>query len=87
MATFIAICITMNASIAELKAHSPKIIKAVEGGEACTVTRRNEPVARIIRCEQLPENRTRAGFDTSVRLMGDVTTPALDASEWGNLSF
>lgn len=82
------IYIPMNtASIAELKAHSPRIIRSVEAGEPYLVTRRNKPVARILPCIESPVNRTRVGFDKKVRIVGNLTEPALDSEEWGNLSF
>lgn len=82
------ILIAMNTtSIAELKAHSPRIIRSVEGGEAYLVTRRNKPVARILPCREAPLNRTQVGFDRGVRILGSLTEPALDSSEWGDLSY
>lgn len=74
-------------SIADLKTHSPRIIRAVEAGEPCLVTRRNKPVAQILPCRDCPENRTKLGFDAKVRVIGSLTEPALNASEWGDLSF
>jgi prevent-host-death family protein len=71
-------------SIAELKAQAPKIIRAVEEGEACLITRRNRPVARLTACGA-KKNRTRIGFDASVKVRGDITSPALGADEWGGL--
>lgn len=76
-----------SASIAELKAHSPRIIRSVEAGEPWLVTRRNKPVARILACQEAVANRTQVGFDARVRVFGSLTEPALDASEWGELSF
>lgn len=74
-------------SIADLKTHSPRIIRSVEAGEPCIVTRRNKPVAQILPCRDSPVNRTRLGFDGKVRVLGPLTEPALDVSEWGDLSF
>lgn len=82
------ILMAMNtASIADLKTHSPRIIRSVEAGEPCLVTRRNKAVAQILPCRDSPVNRTRLGFDPGVRILGSLTEPALDASEWGDLSF
>lgn len=82
------ILMTMDTtSIAELKAHSPRIIRSVEAGKPCLVTRRNKPVAQILPCREYPENRTKLGFDAKVRVIGSLTEPALNASEWGDLSF
>ena len=82
------ILIAMNtASIAELKTHSPRIIRSVEAGEPYLVTRRNKPVAQILPCREAPLNRTQVGFDVKVRILGSLTAPALDSGEWGNLSF
>lgn len=83
-----AILIAMHsASIAELKAHSPKIIRLVEAGQPYVVTRRNKPVARILPCGPSKENGTRVGFDSKVRIFGSLTEPVLDSREWGDLSF
>ena len=84
MTTYMAMKTT---SIAELKTHSPRIIRSVEAGESCVVTRRNKPVARILPCQESPKNRTKLGFDVKVRVMGSLTEPAMDAGEWGDLSF
>lgn len=77
----------IKASIAELKNHSPRIIRSVEAGEPYLVTRRNKPVARILPCCESPVNRTQIGFDAKVRILGSLTEPALDLDEWGDLSF
>lgn len=76
-----------STSIADLKTHSPRIIRAVEAGESCLVTRRNKPVAQILPCQDSPVNRTHLGFDTGVHILGSLTEPALDSGEWGDLSF
>jgi len=73
-------------SIADLKTHSPRIIRSVEAGVPYLVTRRNKPVAQILPCRESPLNRTQVGFDSKVRIMGSLTEPALDSSEWGDLS-
>lgn len=79
---------TMNmASIADLKTHSPRIIRSVESGDVYVVTRRNKPVARILPCREAPLNRTQVGFDSRVRILGSLTEPALDSSDWGDLSY
>jgi len=84
----ITIVIAMNtASIAELKAHSPRIIRSVEAGEPCLVTRRNKPVAQLLPCRESPLNRTQVGFDAKVRILGSLTEPALNPGEWGDLAF
>ena len=83
-----AIFIDMNTtSIAELKSHSPRIIRSVEAGEPYLVTRRNKPVAQILPCRASPLNRTQVGFDEKVLILGSLTEPALDSGEWGDLSF
>ncbi|MFP4070306.1 MAG: type II toxin-antitoxin system Phd/YefM family antitoxin [Opitutales bacterium] len=88
MAISMAMFIAMNsASIAELKAHSPRIIRSVEAGEPFLITRRNKPVAQILPCRTSPLNRTQVGFDAKVRILGSLTEPALDPDEWGDLSF
>jgi prevent-host-death family protein len=84
MVVFIAMNI---ASIAELKSQSPRIIRLVEAGEPYLVTRRNKPVAQILPCRESPLNRTQAGFDAEVRILGSLTEPALDSTEWGDISF
>lgn len=85
-----AIFMAMNAaSIADLKAHSPQIIRSVEAGEPCVVTRRNKPVARILPFEESSQNdanRTHLGYDERVEVLGCITDPALEVSEWGDLS-
>ena len=83
-----AIFIGVNcASIADLKSHSPRIIRSVEAGEPYLVTRHNKPVAQILPYAQPPVNTTQLGFDTEVRIIGSLTEPALDSTEWGDLSF
>ena len=72
-------------SIAQLKAHAPRVVRAVETGEVVVITRRNQPVARLLSCAVAP-NQTRLGFDPSVKILGDVTAPVLEAEEWGGLS-
>ena len=71
-------------SIAELKTSAPRVIREVEGGTPCFVTRRNRPVARIIPCGEI-ENQTHVGFDPQVKVHSDLTEPAFDPTEWGNL--
>ncbi len=85
MAIFLNIVNT--ASIAYLKAHSPRIIRSVEAGEPYLVTRRNKPVAQILPCPDSVMNKTQVGFDPKVRILGSLTEPALDSHEWGDLSF
>lgn len=71
-------------SIADLKAHAPRIIREVETGEPCQITRRNTPVAQVIGVRRT-KNRTRAGFDPKVVIRTDPCEPALQRSEWGDL--
>ena len=64
-----AFYVAMNkVSIAELKSHSPRIIRSVEGGEPYLVTRRNRPVAQILPCRESSLNLTQVGFDVKVRI-------------------
>lgn len=76
-----------SASIAELKTHSPRIIRSVEAGESCLVTRRNKPVAQILPCNEPQLNQTKLGYDPTVSISGSLTEATLDAEEWGDLSY
>lgn len=75
-----------NFSVAELKTHAPKILRQVEQGESCLVTRHNRPVARLLPVLEC-QNQTRPGFDREVRFKGDLTEPVMDSREWGDLAF
>lgn len=73
-------------SVAELKTHAPRILRRVEQGESCLVTRHNRPVARLLPVVER-RNKTQPGFDPQVRFTGDLTEPVMDSSEWGDLAF
>ncbi len=72
-------------SVAELKAHAPQILRKVERGEGCVITRRNVPVARLVGLAS-PKNRTKLGFDREVVVLWDLTEPILEGEAWGDLS-
>ena len=76
---------TMNVS--EAKTHFSSVVDSVEAGATVLICRRNIPVAQII--PVAPENsgkhhRTVIGWakETGVRILGDITEPALPSSDW-----
>lgn len=72
-------------NVAELKNRLSENLEAVERGQDLVICRRNVPIARLT-AMPLRRNSTKLGFDTGrVQLLGEVTGPALPASDWNAL--
>jgi len=77
---------TMN--VAEAKTHFSSVIDLVESGETVLICKRNLPVAKITRVERPGtldrKHRTQIGWakGTGVKILGDLTDPALPAADW-----
>ena len=73
-----------SVNVAELRAHFGEYLAAVEGGEEVQICKRNRGVARILKEPHFTaRNQTRLGFAKgSVRILGDIVGPAMDADDW-----
>jgi prevent-host-death family protein len=72
-------------NVADLKNRLSEQLEAVEAGEELVICRRNVPIARLT-AMPLRRNTTKLGFDEGkLRLLGDVTGPAVPASDWNAL--
>ena len=72
-----------NVNIGEFKDHLSQFLVQVERGEEVAICKRNVPVARIVPVRPKRVNRTVLGCDVgSVAVLGDLTEPAISASDW-----
>ncbi|OGH62841.1 MAG: hypothetical protein A3G34_16540 [Candidatus Lindowbacteria bacterium RIFCSPLOWO2_12_FULL_62_27] len=71
-------------NIAEFKTHASKYLAAVERGEEVLIAKRNVPIARIVpNGRPAHRNRPKPGLMAgTVRIRGDIVSPAIDLSEW-----
>ena len=71
-------------NVADFKNRLSEHLEAVEGGQDLVICRRNLPIARLTAIP-VRRNTTKLGFDGKVELLGDVTGPAVPASDWNAL--
>lgn len=72
-----------TANISELKDRLSEFLRRVEQGDEVVITRRNVPFATIVPLPARRKNRTQLGCLTgSVTIKGDLTAPAMPASDW-----
>lgn len=75
-------------NVAEAKTHFSSLIDIVESGETVLICKRNLPVAKMMRVERHGsldlKHRTEIGWakGTGVKILGDLTDPALPAADW-----
>jgi len=76
-----------KANIAQVKESLSAYVTMAEQGKTVVVCRRNKPVAELVAVEAAARpNRTRLGSARgSVVVKCDLTAPALDEDEWGDL--
>ncbi|HJP29636.1 MAG: type II toxin-antitoxin system prevent-host-death family antitoxin [Candidatus Latescibacteria bacterium] len=72
-----------TASISELKDRFSEFMRRVEQGDEVVVTRHNIPVATIRPLPRQSTNQTKLGcLVGSIVVKGDLTEPAIPASDW-----
>jgi prevent-host-death family protein len=72
-----------TASISELKDRFSDFMRRVERGDEVVVTRHNVPIATITPLPKPSTNQTKLGcLAGSIAVKGDLTEPALPASDW-----
>lgn len=74
-------------NVSDAKSHFSSLVDAVEKGTTILICRRNLPVAQIapvVREKSAPRHRTVLGWakNTGVRILGDLTKPAIPARDW-----
>ncbi|MBT3375479.1 MAG: type II toxin-antitoxin system prevent-host-death family antitoxin [Lentisphaerae bacterium] len=75
-----------NVNIGDLKNHLSQFLLRVEQGDEVAVCKRNVPVAKITRLPRKTANRTVLGSEPgSATVTGDLTEPAMPASDWNML--
>lgn len=75
-----------RANISELKDHLSEFLRRVEQGDEVVITKRNVPFATIVPLPRRQVNQTRLGcLASSVVVSGDLTEPAVPASDWDML--
>ena len=72
-----------TANIADFKANLSSFISLVEKGEEIEVCKHNIPVARVSPLSRRMLNKTRIGCGRkTVKIMTDLTEPAISGSAW-----
>lgn len=75
-----------TANIADVKDHLSHFLALVAQGEEVAICKRNVPVAKLVPIHAKPVNRTVLGREPgSAQVRGDLTEPAIPASDWGML--
>ena len=72
-------------NLAEFKTHCSKYMASVERGEELVIAKRNVPVARVVRDGLGGRRRNKSKFGSmagTVRILGDIVSPAVGPSEW-----
>jgi len=76
---------THTVNIAALKNGLSEFLGKVQAGDSVLVCSSNKPIAQITPLPSRP-NRSKAGFDPSVRILADLEGPAIPPEDWGILA-
>ncbi|MFA6294212.1 MAG: type II toxin-antitoxin system prevent-host-death family antitoxin [Victivallales bacterium] len=72
-----------TANIADFKANLSSFISLVEKGEEIEICKHNIPVARVLPLSRRIVNKTKLGCGMkTVKIMSDLTEPAISESAW-----
>lgn len=82
MAMLLAMKIAVN--VGELKNRLSEYLERVENGDEIEVCKRNIPFATITG-KPLRKNRSKAGFDRSIRILGPIEGPIIPEEDWNML--
>jgi prevent-host-death family protein len=72
-------------NIAVLKNSLSEFLGKVQAGDSILVCSRNKPVAKITPLASHP-NRSKKGFDPTVKIFADLESPAIPPEDWGILA-
>lgn len=76
-------------NVAELKDRLSELLALVENGGEVIICRRNVPLARMERINKLPPQKAHHAvlgcMKGTVKILGDLTEPAIPESDWDML--
>jgi len=75
-----------KANIATLRSQLAKLLASVQKGEEVEIQRRNVTIAKMVPVKGFRMNRTKLGTGkNTVKILGDITEPAIPTSDWDML--